>query len=213
MTSDIFKVSNIVGFLHRNYRGTWYPVCSNGEMWAKEACTNQMGSTRLYVEKDCVALHYRVNYTVCNVCRPPLVQPLPINYPYKGEFIHAADDNAVRITEGCLENRAVRVECAPPVCGMRQITTNPYRPEEVDTSAEEIVAQFSHYRDVRDANQRDGNDTLLGEGRVVGGKACQPAAWPWVVSIYKNGAFHCGGVLISDSWLITAAHCVDKYAG
>jgi hypothetical protein len=47
------------------------------------------------------------------------------------------------------------------------------------------------------------------EGRVVGGQASQPAAWPWVVALYRDGEFHCGGVLLDASWVMTAAHCVD----
>jgi hypothetical protein len=47
------------------------------------------------------------------------------------------------------------------------------------------------------------------EGRVVGGQASQPAAWPWVVALYRDGYFHCGGVLLDESWVMTAAHCVD----
>lgn len=55
------------------------------------------------------------------------------------------------------------------------------------------------------------NDERLkrGDSRVVGGKPCQPTSWPWVVAIYKDGIFHCGGVLTSELWVITAAHCVD----
>jgi hypothetical protein len=47
------------------------------------------------------------------------------------------------------------------------------------------------------------------EGRVVGGQASQPGAWPWVVALYRDGEFHCGGVLLDESWVMTAAHCVD----
>jgi hypothetical protein len=48
-----------------------------------------------------------------------------------------------------------------------------------------------------------------GAGRVVGGQASQPGAWPWVVALYRDGDFHCGGVLLDESWVMTAAHCVD----
>lgn len=47
--------------------------------------------------------------------------------------------------------------------------------------------------------------------RVVGGKPAKPGAWPWVVAIYRDGVFHCGGVILDESWILTAAHCVDKY--
>lgn len=54
------------------------------------------------------------------------------------------------------------------------------------------------------------NSTDNPKVRIVGGKLCEPAAWPWMVAIYKDGVFTCGGVLISDSWALSAAHCFDK---
>lgn len=32
--------------------------------------------------------------------------------------------------------------------------------------------------------------------------------YPWMVALYQNGDFTCGGVLISSRWIATAAHCV-----
>lgn len=43
--------------------------------------------------------------------------------------------------------------------------------------------------------------------RIVGGKLSSPAAWPWLVGIFKNGLFSCGGSIITEKWVLTAAHC------
>eukprot|EP00112_Aurelia_sp_Birch-Aquarium-sp1_P006653 Seg1730.1 transcript_id=Seg1730.1/GoldUCD/mRNA.D3Y31 product="Chymotrypsinogen B" protein_id=Seg1730.1/GoldUCD/D3Y31 len=46
--------------------------------------------------------------------------------------------------------------------------------------------------------------------RVIGGTTAKQGAWPWQVAIYYNNRFHCGGSLVNNYWLVTAAHCVDK---
>ncbi|XP_053218333.1 serine protease 27-like [Podarcis raffonei] len=43
--------------------------------------------------------------------------------------------------------------------------------------------------------------------RIIGGKDSQDGEWPWQVSIRLDGAYHCGGSLITDQWVITASHC------
>ncbi|KAK2898487.1 hypothetical protein Q8A67_009905 [Cirrhinus molitorella] len=50
--------------------------------------------------------------------------------------------------------------------------------------------------------------------RVVGGVDVNPHSWPWQVSLqYLSGSswYHtCGGSLISDQWVLTAAHCIGS---
>ncbi|XP_037641226.1 elastase-1-like [Sebastes umbrosus] len=50
--------------------------------------------------------------------------------------------------------------------------------------------------------------------RVVGGAMARPNSWPWQVSLqYESGSryiHHCGGTLIKEGWVMTAAHCVDS---
>lgn len=43
--------------------------------------------------------------------------------------------------------------------------------------------------------------------RIVGGKSVTKGTWPWQAALYREGQFQCGGVLVSDSWLLSAGHC------
>jgi secreted trypsin-like serine protease len=50
---------------------------------------------------------------------------------------------------------------------------------------------------------------------IIGGREAQPGAWPWQVALVNRfqpntflGQF-CGGTLIGEDWVLTAAHCVE----
>uniref|UniRef100_A0A452RSP7 Peptidase S1 domain-containing protein n=1 Tax=Ursus americanus TaxID=9643 RepID=A0A452RSP7_URSAM len=49
---------------------------------------------------------------------------------------------------------------------------------------------------------------LSGLSRIINGEDAVPSSWPWQVSLQTGSGLHfCGGSLISQHWVVTAAHC------
>ncbi|KAE8631323.1 hypothetical protein XENTR_v10001152 [Xenopus tropicalis] len=54
---------------------------------------------------------------------------------------------------------------------------------------------------------------VLPFNKIVGGSGSVRGEWPWQVSLWLRRKEHkCGAVLISDRWLLSAAHCFDIYS-
>uniref|UniRef100_A0A8C9A3H3 Transmembrane protease serine n=1 Tax=Prolemur simus TaxID=1328070 RepID=A0A8C9A3H3_PROSS len=47
--------------------------------------------------------------------------------------------------------------------------------------------------------------------RIMSGDIAAKAAWPWQASLQRNNIHQCGATLISNTWLVTAAHCFKNY--
>ncbi|XP_067140795.1 trypsin-1-like [Centruroides vittatus] len=66
-------------------------------------------------------------------------------------------------------------------------------------------------------SRRDGlcgvSKTFYEGDRIVGGRKALPGEFPWQVSLQRNtwffGSSHiCGGSVLNENWVLTAAHCV-----
>uniref|UniRef100_A0A8C5LCX7 Transmembrane protease, serine 11a n=1 Tax=Jaculus jaculus TaxID=51337 RepID=A0A8C5LCX7_JACJA len=48
--------------------------------------------------------------------------------------------------------------------------------------------------------------------RIVSGSLAVRGAWPWQASLQRSNIHQCGGTLIGNMWLVTAAHCFKSNA-
>ncbi|EFA10762.1 brachyurin [Tribolium castaneum] len=55
------------------------------------------------------------------------------------------------------------------------------------------------------------NNTFRPPPRIIGGSTARAGQFPWQAAIYLDnisGKYFCGGALITNQWILTAAHCV-----
>uniref|UniRef100_A0A8C8VM07 Peptidase S1 domain-containing protein n=1 Tax=Pelusios castaneus TaxID=367368 RepID=A0A8C8VM07_9SAUR len=50
----------------------------------------------------------------------------------------------------------------------------------------------------------------LVSGRIFNGQDAKDGAWPWQVNVQRSGSHVCGGSLISENWVLSAAHCFTQ---
>ena len=55
--------------------------------------------------------------------------------------------------------------------------------------------------------RRSANITNVGP-YIVNGQWAARGAWPWQIMLKVNGDFKCGGVVLTNYWVLTAAHCI-----
>lgn len=148
---------------------------------------------------------------------------------YKGPFIVRNDDGTTSMQDHCKGHVSTYVKCPPIKCGTRaefynlhDIETRFKRFNELDLlnsayyKADENATDVNDRFTILNASEIEGNTKTKSKtkreetGRVVGGRESEPRAWPWAIAIYKDGGFLCGGVILDDHWVLTAAHCMQQ---
>ncbi|XP_050441670.1 serine protease nudel [Adelges cooleyi] len=179
--NDDFFVSYSSGLLHHNWKGKWFPVCNGNQI-------SDLAEQACTVETG-------------EKSKPNKIEYITEMTDYSGPYVNINNNNVIKIVESC-QYQGILVECKPMDCGVR----SSFRLNK-NTNLDRMKrkAHVNSNNSSRDA--RIESDTL----RVVGGIASNPGAWPWLIALYQDGIFHCGGVILNDKWVMTAAHCVNQY--
>ncbi|KAF4520238.1 hypothetical protein B566_EDAN009963 [Ephemera danica] len=54
-----------------------------------------------------------------------------------------------------------------------------------------------------------GHSKSKGEGRIIGGSQSEVHQFPYQVGLFMDGLYFCGGSVLSDTIIMTAAHCAE----
>uniref|UniRef100_A0A8C0JEI1 Peptidase S1 domain-containing protein n=1 Tax=Chelonoidis abingdonii TaxID=106734 RepID=A0A8C0JEI1_CHEAB len=49
------------------------------------------------------------------------------------------------------------------------------------------------------------------ENRIIGGTECPESEHPWLVLLYYFDQHYCSGTLLNPTWVLTAAHCQQRW--
>jgi len=112
----------------------------------------------------------------------------------------------------------LRVDCGQPQCGM---PSDRFADQTLDqtfpfsVSGRQLPAADPAV-DVEDTDYGESvNNQEVGpfgqlDQRIVGGSASSFGQWPFIVGITRDGRFVCGGTIVDENWVLTAAHCVNE---
>jgi len=70
----------------------------------------------------------------------------------------------------------------------------------------EVNGNYSNITEVNDCGVSD-----VFSARIVNGEKANVGEYPWIVSIHINDRFECGGTILNERWIISAAHCFMDY--
>jgi len=69
---------------------------------------------------------------------------------------------------------------------------------------------FSSHKDKGRPRTRCGIEGPPSKNKIVGGDETAHNQWPWQVGLLIDGHSFCGGSIISENYILTAAHCTDN---
>ncbi|XP_050544964.1 serine protease nudel-like [Daktulosphaira vitifoliae] len=177
-----FFVSYSSGLLHHNWKGKWYPVCSGDNL-------DKLADEACSVESGKKLKPHKIEF---------VTEPISYTGPYLSIY-----NNNIEFEDSC-HYQGVLVQCGAADCGTRS---------NFKLSKNLNLDRSRRNSEISDSMKNSTLDDQIESNRfrVVGGISSNPGAWPWLIAMYQDGIFHCGGVILNENWIISAAHCVHQY--
>lgn len=144
-------------------------------MWAREACESE-GELN---------------------AGPPEVSLRPVSL--SGPFIEPTRDRNVHFPHSCqkrssyneITDHVSHVICKRPLCGRI------YRPHSLFARPRKLMRRKRNVN----SSKTETVKRINREERIVGGHRAEPMEWPFVVALYRNGRFLCGGTIYTERWV------------
>lgn len=97
-------------------------------------------------------------------------------------------------------NTILHVKCPPMRCGhplqppMKSPLRVKFASDVMRPTGEEVD------KSIRASSKSKKRETKSTD-RIVGGEPCGPMEWPFLVGMYRDGSFHCGGIIHNEFWV------------
>ncbi|SPP85745.1 transmembrane protease serine 9 [Drosophila guanche] len=131
--------------------------------------------------------------------------PLPTHPPNHHYPTHPATAGVPRPTTVPSTKRTTPRPAARPTTTKRP--TYPSYPVTSTTTRRPVSGSSAEGLPLQCGNK---NPVSPDQERIVGGSNASPHEFPWITVLFKSGKQFCGGSLITNNHILTAAHCVAR---
>ncbi|XP_063821183.1 transmembrane protease serine 9-like [Ostrinia nubilalis] len=135
---------------------------------------------------------------------PPTIPPLPTHPPD-----HTAPTHPPSLVAGVVTTRPPSATTSQTTWATRpQMTTKPTTKQTWPPMYPTQPSKPTQPQPVVDFSCGNKNAKIKEDERIVGGHNAELNEWPWIVALFNGGRQFCGGSLMDDRHVLSAAHCV-----